>query len=249
MSRASPQRSAALSVQILQVHSELEKNGYVLVQPVANQAAAEKFIRNIGDIIPQYNGLLAHDVTYRQQNDNRSYSQSSNTIHAHTEAPGWNPSPAYLALFCHRQARCGGGHTHLLDIRRLVTALDYADLTLLTSVELTFPAPNGGVRTTMLRTDASGRTVARFSYNLLTTAYYNPFIGADVEADSLPLGNAGRNLAHRVRDLFQELRTSILIPENALLLWDNQRMLHARSQYEDRARHLTRFWCGDRRRM
>jgi hypothetical protein len=99
----------------------------------------------------------------------------------------------------------------------------------------------------MLRTDASGRTVARFSYNLLTTGYYNPSISADGDADSLPLGSAGRNLAHRVRDLFQELSTSVLISENALLLWDNQRMLHARSQYEDRARHLTRFWCGARR--
>jgi Taurine catabolism dioxygenase TauD, TfdA family len=241
------QGPAALSVQIRQVRSELAKNGYALVRCLTNQAAAEQFLRNIGDIIPQDNGLFVHDVIYRQENDNRSYSQSSNTIHVHTEAPGWDPSPAYVALFCHRQARCGGGHTDLLDIQRLVTALDSADLALLIEEELTFPGPDGGIRTTILRTDASGRAVTRFSYNLLTTGYYNPPIGPHGDADSLPLGNVGRDLAYRVRDLFQELRTSVLIPENALLLWDNQRMLHARSQYKDRARHLARFWCAERR--
>ncbi len=38
------------------------------------------------------------------------------------------------------------------------------------------------------------------------------------------------------------------IADGALLIWDNQRMLHARSEYADRSRHLTRFWCGDWRR-
>lgn len=241
------QRSAALSIQMLQVHSELENNSYALVQHITNQAAAEELLRYIGDMMPQDNGLFAHEVMYCPGNDDRSYSQSSNAIDAHTEAPGWSSSPAYIALFCHRQARCGGGHTDLLGIRRLVTALDSADLTLLAQAELTFPASDGGVRTTILSIDTGGHMVVRFNYNLLTTGYYNPPIGTVGDADDLPLGEAGRDLAHRIRDLFQELRTSVLIPENALLIWDNRRMLHARSQYKDRARHLTRFWCSDRR--
>ena len=98
----------------------------------------------------------------------------------------------------------------------------------------------------MLSTDNAGHTALRFSYNLLTTADYDPPLDADVDDTRLPLGEAGRRLAHRVSDLFHELRTSVLIPESALLIWDNQRMLHARSEYADRARHLTRFWAGDR---
>jgi hypothetical protein len=167
---------------------------------------------------------------------------------AHTEAPGWHPSPAYLALFCHRQARCGGGHTDLLDVRKLVGALDADELALMSDAELHFPGPDGGFRGAMLSTDAAGDTVARFSYNLLTTSDYDPTLDADVDHCRLPLGEPGHRLAHRVSDLFRELRTNVLIPDGSLLIWDNQRMLHARSEYSDRSRHLTRFWCGDWRR-
>ena len=108
--------------------------------------------------------------------------------------------------------------------------------------------PDEGVRSTMLSIDAAGNTVARFSYNLLTTSDYDPTLDAEVDRRQLPLGEAGRRLAHRVSDLFRELRTSVLIPDGSLLIWDNQRMLHARSEYSDRSRHLTRFWSSDWRR-
>jgi hypothetical protein len=226
----------------------LDQWGYVVVHDVGNLNAAEQLIRSVGDLIPQYTGRLTHEVRYRPGNDHKAYSQSANTILAHTEAPGWDPSPAYLALFCHRQARCGGGHTDLLDVRKLVGALDADELALMTDAELHFPGPDGGFRSTMLSSDVTGRTVARFSYNLLTTSDYDPALGADVDHTSLPLGEPGRRLAQRVSDLFGELRTSVLIPDGALLIWDNQRMLHARSEYGDRSRQLTRFWCGDWRR-
>ena len=226
----------------------LDQWGYVVVPDVGNLAAAEELVRSVGELIPQYHGRLTHDVTYRPGNDHRAYSQSANTILAHTEAPGWHPSPAYLALFCHRQARCGGGHTDLLDVRKLVGALDADELALMTDAELHFPGPDEGVRSAMLSTDAAGDTVARFSYNLLTTSDYDPTLDAEVDHRQLPLGEAGRRLAHRVSDLFRELRTSVLIPDGSLLIWDNQRMLHARSEYADRSRHLTRFWSTDWRR-
>jgi hypothetical protein len=227
---------------------QLDQWGYVVVPDVGSLAAAEALVRSVGELIPQYQGNLTHEVTYRPGNDHRAYSQSANTILAHTEAPGWHPSPAYLALFCHRQARCGGGHTDLLDVRRLVAALDDDELALMTEHELHFPGPDGGVHSAMLSTDDAGDTVVRFSYNLLTTSDYDPALEAAVHHRRLPLGEAGRRLAHRVSKLFAELRTSVLIPDGALLIWDNQRMLHARSEYADRSRHLTRFWTGDWRR-
>jgi Taurine catabolism dioxygenase TauD, TfdA family len=226
----------------------LDQWGYVVVDDVESLTAAEELVRSVGELIPQYNGRLTHEVTYRPGNDDGSYSQNTNTIFAHTEAPGWHPSPAYLALFCHRQARRGGGHTDLLDVRRLVGALDADELALMTDAELHFPGPDGGVHTTMLSTDAGGDTVTRFSYNLLTTADDDPTLGADVDPSRLPLGEAGRRLAHRISDLFGELCTSVLIPDGSLLIWDNQRMLHARSEYHNRSRRLTGFWSTDWRR-
>lgn len=249
--RGTGRRSPAHSSQASISHANqrrLDQWGYVVIPDVGNLGAAEAMVRSVGELIPQYQGTLAHEVTYRPGNDHRAYSQSANTILAHTEAPGWNPSPAYLALFCHRQARCGGGRTDLLDARKLLAALDPAEIALMTEAEIHFPGPHGGVRTTMLSTDTAGNTVARFSYNLLTTSDYDPALDTAVDQSGLPLGEAGRRLAQRISDLFAEMRTSVLIPDGALLIWDNQRMLHARSRYADRARHLTRFFCGDWRR-
>jgi hypothetical protein len=224
----------------------LDQWGYVLVEDVESSTAAEELIRSVGDLIPQYNGLLTHEMTYRPGNKHRP--QSANENSARTEAPGWHPSPAYLALFCHRQARRGGSRCDLLDLRKLVGALDADELALMTDAELHFPGPDGGVRTTMLSTDAAGNTVTRFSYNLLTTADDDPTVGAGVDPSRLPLGEAGRRLAHRISELFRELRTSVLVPDGSLLIWDNQRMLHARSDNDDRWRRLTGFWSTDWRR-
>jgi Taurine catabolism dioxygenase TauD, TfdA family len=215
----------------------LDQWGYVVVDDVESLTAAEELVRSVGELIPQDDGLLTHEVTYRRRSKDRS--PSANATLAGTEAPGRHPSPAYLALFC-RQARRGRGHTDLLDVRKLVGALDADELALMTDAELHFPGPDGGVRTTMLSTDADGDTVTRFSYNLLTTSEADP--------TRLPLGEAGRALASRVSDLFRELRTRVLIPDGSLLVWDNQRMLHARSEHHDPSRHLTRFWSTDWRR-
>jgi hypothetical protein len=43
---------------------------------------------------------------------------------------------------------------------------------------------------------------------------------------------------------FIEHNTPVLIPEGCMLIWDNWRMIHARSRYTDPARHLTRYWLA-----
>ncbi|ADI04934.1 branched-chain-amino-acid transaminase [Streptomyces bingchenggensis BCW-1] len=91
-----------------------------------------ELLQDLGRFVPQYGGTVEHEVVYRPGNDGRAYSQSRNAIRPHTEAPGWHPSPRHLALYCHRQARCGGGHTDLLDWKLLEKLLDADDLALLT---------------------------------------------------------------------------------------------------------------------
>ena len=54
-------------------------------------------------------------MTYTEGFDDVPYSQSMNGLGAHTEAPAYDPPPRYLALLCHRQARCGKGQTLLAD--------------------------------------------------------------------------------------------------------------------------------------
>jgi Taurine catabolism dioxygenase TauD, TfdA family len=211
--------NASLNTLSRTARRRLDQWGYVVIDDVENVTAARELVAAVGELI-----------------DGRSYSHGTKTISAHTEAPGWHPSPAYLALFCHRQRRRGAGHIDLFDVRKLVGALDADELALMTDAELHFPGPDGGVHTTMLSTDADGNTVTRFSYDLLTAA------------DDDPLGEAGRRLAHRINDVFRELRTSVVIPDGSLLVWDNQRMLHARQEHHDRTCRLTEFWGTDWRR-
>ncbi|MBB5936531.1 TauD/TfdA family dioxygenase [Streptomyces zagrosensis] len=227
------------------VRATLSTDGYALVDCLGGQRQAIELLQDIGRFIPQYGNTVEHEVVYRPGNDGRAYSQSRNAIRAHTEAPGWDPSPRHLALYCHRQARCGGGHTDLLDWQVLEKVLGVAEVELLSGPTLSFPGPGpaGPVVTAMLA-DEGGRPILRFSYNLLTAADYDPPLDAVVEPDALPLGQDGIDLAHRVSDLFDQYRVSVLVPDGALLIWDNQRMLHARSQYEDVGRHLTRYWIA-----
>ena len=72
--------------------------------------------------------------------------------------------------------------------------------------------------------------------------------GHSTAADDDPLGEAGRRLAHRINDVFREVRTRVVIPDGSLLIWDNQRMLHARPERHDRTCRLTEFWSTDWRR-
>lgn len=225
------------------VRADLDRDGYVLVTDLGGQRFAISLLQELGWFIPQYKGALEHEVVHRPGFEGMSYSQSVSTILAHTEAPGWNPSPHYLALYCHRQARCGGGHTELFDGWRLVELLDTGDIRLLTDRLVTFPGPDGDVRSPMLAGHA-GKMIFRFSYNLLTFGDYDPKLDSKPELDTLPLGREGAELAEKVSTLFGEHRTSVLIPDDALLVWDNQRMLHARSEYADKERHLVRYWMA-----
>ncbi|GAA1566338.1 hypothetical protein GCM10009827_105010 [Dactylosporangium maewongense] len=230
----------------------LAADGFAVLGPVDGVEHATALLGRLGVLVGQYDGNLTHEVTYRPGNEGRAYSQSVNTIRAHTEAPGWRPSPKYLALYCHRQARCGGGDTDLLDVETLLPRLTDAERTLLTGAELDFPGPAhatggaGPVRGPMLSGRASEPRVLRFSYNLLTTGEYDPPLDSRPGPARLPLGAAGAVLAARVSELFAEHRLSVLIPEHAVLVWDNRRMLHARSRYTDTQRHLTHFFLNER---
>ncbi|MEU7576582.1 TauD/TfdA family dioxygenase [Streptomyces sp. NPDC041068] len=231
------------------IRDALDVDGYTVVENLKGQRHAIELLQDVGRFVPQYGGTVEHEVVYRPGNDDRAYSQSRNTIRAHTEAPGWSPSPRHLALYCHRQARCGGGRTDLLDLHVLCAHLTDEEHELMMRGTIAFPGPDadvggtGPVTVPMISYDGE-RPVLRFSYNLLTAADYDAALDARPPVAQLPLGQAGMDLAHRVGELFERHRVQVLIPDGALLVWDNQRMLHARSEYADEARHLTRYWIA-----
>ena len=229
---------------------DLAHHGFGTISDIDDEETLSAVLRSFGSLMPQYDSRLTHEVRAVDGFEHLSYSKSQNEIRAHTEAPGWDPPPRYLALFCRRQATCGGGHTDLLDGRAFLRRYKGEDEETLRSREIVFPRPQArdsgreasAVRRPVIETDTSGRDIVRFSFNLFTYGAYEPRIGALVDEGALPLGAFGKRLAAEAVDVFSRDRTALLISERSLLIWDNQRMFHARSAYVDRNRHLTRFW-------
>ncbi|BBB01899.1 hypothetical protein RVR_9528 [Actinacidiphila reveromycinica] len=215
---------------------------------------AEGLLGRLGRILPQYDGRTSHEIEATPGFEGLLHSKSSREIYVHTEAPGWDPVPQYLALYCHAQARCGGGHTTICDGRKFLADLGDRERALMFDVELEFPGAYGKqgkdgeaewtVRTPMVSRDASGSEVIRFSYTHLTFGDYTPDLGREVSVDRLPLGREGIDLAAHGTRFFTDNHLPVLIPDHALLIWDNRRMFHGRSAYTDRRRHLTRFFVG-----
>lgn len=230
----------------------LDRDGYVVIENVGSTEKTEELLTRLGGIIPQYDGQKSHEIRVTAGFEGMLHSKTSKEIFVHTEAPGWDPVPKYLALYCHAQARCGGGHTTICDGREFLADLNDRERELMCDVEIDFPGAYGKqgkdgeakwtVRKSMVSQDEQGREVIRFSYTHLTFADYTPDLGRDVPVDSLPLGEEGKALAEHGNKFFEDKHLPVLIPEHGLLIWDNRRMFHGRSSYTDARRHLTRFF-------
>lgn len=225
---------------------ELDTRGYTLLEEPVDPEQVSGFLENFGTLVRQPDGTLANEVKASPAFADRHHTKSPNAIQVHTEAPGWRLPPHYLALHCHVQAACGGGHTELADMDVFIASLDEDLRQLAEEREIDWPAypsddpEDTGVRRPIIERVAHSQII-RMSYNLLKMGAYAPSVD---ESPNPPLGAEGAELAERVVEFFHLSKTSMLIPEGAILLWNNQRMLHARSAYRDLRRHLTRYWLA-----
>lgn len=240
-------RAAAIALETRHV---VDRLGFAVLTGIG--ADTVTVLRSLGTPVAQYDGEYAHEVRARPGFENYQYSQSMNTIRPHTEAPGWSPPPRYLSLHCHRQARCGGGHTVLADGDAFVDACGERTRARLERKVVAFPSekrqglgrPPRCIHRPVLERRDGGRHIFRFSYNLFRYADYDP------PMDLPPAAAADRDLVDLCRQMEEfsaEQQIRVLIPDGATLVFDNHRMVHARSQYTDPGRHLTRYWNAEGR--
>ncbi|MDI2591847.1 TauD/TfdA family dioxygenase [Pseudomonas sp. N3-W] len=234
-------------------HEELSARGWTVLSADELSDDVVGALEEFGQIIPQFNGQTAFAITRKPGYEDLPYSQSMNGIGPHTEAPVYGPPPRYLALHCHRQARCGGGHTGLVDGYEFLSFLETADPELRewindTPVEFVATAKPGEPAQTRVKefilTPTEDADVFRFSYNQFHYGDVNPskedLRQSQVASSSSPLAR----FARLGEAYFVQRNTPVLIPDGCMLIWDNWRMIHARSQYTDPARHLTRYWLA-----
>ncbi|GJH08458.1 TauD/TfdA family dioxygenase [Caballeronia novacaledonica] len=228
---------------------ELDRQGWTVLPPQALDNGVRAALARFGSIVPQYNGEDTWEVKVKPGFEKVPYSQSRNGIGPHTEVPVGSPPPRYLALHCHRQARCGQGHTRLADAVAFCQSLDAELQRYIQEVPVQFAAtlaPGATSRQTLsvpILSGENGRSIFRFSYN--------QFLYGDVNPSEAALNNASgqfdpndplARLATLAAAYFESDATPVLIPDGHLLVWDNHRLIHSRSTFSDPARHLTRYW-------
>jgi len=216
-----------------------------VVEGVRSRSRCEELLGGLGDLRTQYGGTLRHPVTFRPGFDDLQYSQSANAITPHTEAPGHDPPPRYLALHCHRQARCGGGHTVLADGHRLVSSLPPALFAEARRREIRFDLAAGtpdAKAAPLWGSAGDGTPILRYSYNVMRDGRLE---GPARRSDDLDgIDPFFRELCRRGLELTGREGSAVLVPDDALLIFDNWRMLHSRGGFRDRSRHLTRYWVA-----
>jgi hypothetical protein len=234
-------------------HEELSARGWTVL--TADEFADDVVgtLQEFGTIIPQFNGQTAFAITRKPGYEDLPYSQSMNRIGPHTEAPVYGPPPRYLALHCHHQATCGGGHTGLVDGYQLLALLERTEPQLHnwlaeTPVEFVATAKPGEAAQRRVKeyilTPTEDGDIFRFSYNQFHYGDVNP---SKEDLRQSLVANSSSPLARFAvlgEAYFIEHSTPVLIPDGSLLIWDNWRMIHARSRYTDPARNLTRYWLA-----
>lgn len=231
----------------------LDRDGHAVVKGLTG-GEVESFLGRLGRLLPQYDGRIAFEVRPKAAFDRYRFSQSMNPIGPHTEAPVHDPPPRYLALFCHRQATCGGGATSLSDGSAFLAGLPPPLRQAAETMPIEFIAsrhPGGPVdrvaRFPMLSAGPEGASVFRFSHNQFYFGDVNPTANDEGDGNGaapVMADETVRALAARGADYFTAHAVDILIPVGGLLIWDNHRMTHARGPYKDPARHLTRYWIA-----
>jgi alpha-ketoglutarate-dependent taurine dioxygenase len=223
----------------------LRSRGWVLVEYVGGREQCEQLLRELGELQPQYGGSVRHEVRFRPGFDDLQYSQSANAITPHTEGPGHGTPPRYLALHCHRQARCGGGSTVLADAYELLDSLPDALRSEVERRPIRFDLAAEGANAEaapVLSAHEDGTRIVRFSHNVMRDGRLE---GPARKSDDLEgVDPFHAELCRRGAEFMRTNGVVVLAPDDGLLIFDNWRMLHSRDRFDDRSRHLTRYWLG-----
>jgi alpha-ketoglutarate-dependent taurine dioxygenase len=216
----------------------LDRSGYVYMDGIPEGFDYVRFFRTFGNLMPQYDGKLACSIKAQDRFEDMYHSLNSRPLMPHTECyefPG--APPRYLGLWCLIAASDGGGQTTLADASPFLAQLSGSELRQLSSRNYSFVSADSVQNTPLGRRAVhpvyerrkNAASILRFSYNCI-----------EHEEDPFFLG-----IRERAVKFFDENHVAINIAPAALLLWDNHRVLHARTGFTDRRRHLRRVWLSE----
>ncbi|MFE5854803.1 TauD/TfdA family dioxygenase [Streptomyces sp. NPDC056500] len=225
-------------IDLAQVLSSLEEQGYCHIKQVPDSYDYISALSSLGPLVAQYQGDLIREVQPNPavpEGANSAASTSAATPHTEFyEFPGI--PPRYVALWCIRPAVPDGGATTLADGYRFLAGFTADERLRLSSEDRDWrsrPTLSAeGIAPASCRTPVlvqhRGRVVMRFSTRDLTR---------DGELTSAYID--------RGQEFFNSHHIAVRLEERAILIWDNWRMIHARTAFDDRRRHLRRILIGE----
>lgn len=215
------------------MRQSLAKDGYCYLYDVPDDFEHVLLLREFGEFMPQYDGELIWDLRPEPGMDDVYHSRNTQSLLPHTEMyeRAGNP-PRYVALWCVRPAAGAGGETTLADGYEWLADFTEDGLRTMRERKYLWHSSEGLARKeihvsaehAILEDDSEGQSILRYSYNNVVRVD-DGFLPACLES--------GWNF-------FSDMHRAIDIEQNALLLWDNWRMLHSRNAFRDPDRHLKR---------
>ena len=192
-------------------------------------AQCQRWLSERFRLVPQYDGELVHAVTPSDDKRPGFNSTTTGAVDFHNDAYDYARVPRYVALYCEQSAR-SGGRTMTTEVAPAVNLLGSqawhflrtAQVEFKTAPARYFDTPGTGVRATILAGSA-----LRFSVNYLETV--------------LPL-DSHRHI-HDFRDCLTRYTQVHELRSGDVLVFDNQRLLHAREAFTG-PRRLYRFWMA-----
>lgn len=222
--------------------SRLERQGWIYLSNLPNNFLWIGYVQYLtcSRLIPQDDGQPVYDVKSLPGHDRFSDSKSQNSLRPHTEASYLPEPPQFLALHCIQPSRGGDGHTLLADVSEFLLTLTENEQQQLSKALCPFTSKDGTCKTIapILDFPQFGRARLRFSFNVILYGTPSPDVGADPTTVDPFL----REICDRILAFFEDSHRAIHMESNSLLIVDNWRILHSRTNYTDASRHLQRIW-------
>jgi alpha-ketoglutarate-dependent taurine dioxygenase len=212
----------------------LDRHGYVYMDEVPGDFDHVSFCEKFGPLTPQYNGDLVFSVLADERYDHLNHPLTTHAMLPHTDGYEFEGEPPrYLALWCLVPPSDGGGKTTLGDLYAFVKTLGDEERRELASRRYRFVS---GIEETevdrsamypVLEERGERPPIVRFSYDFVE---HDEFLA---------------EINERMLSYFDRNHVAVAYEPNALLLWDNHRMVHGRTGFLDRERHLRRVWLRE----
>ncbi|WP_198347923.1 TauD/TfdA family dioxygenase [Plantactinospora sp. KBS50] len=217
-------------------HELMDVHGYVYLCNAPDDFDPVGFCRGLGPFIPNYTGAVVGDVRPEAGMDDVYHAGNTRPLMPHTEGYDFEiVPPRFIALWCVTPCRGEGGETTLMDARAFVQTLSDEERDHLNNHVYDWKTTDGirrmgldlHTRHPVLEDHADGQIV-RFSCNNL------------IRADDDPAAA----IQEKVKRYFDQHHIAVNYERNDMLVWDNWRMLHSRTAFNDRHRHLRRIQVG-----